>query len=87
MRSAAVSGWGEGPLQCTRRNVGLAPVNRDSGTFRGQRHIFGGRADVRRILYVAALVASRFNPAIQACYRRLLAAEMSPAELAQCLPP
>lgn len=34
--------------------VGLAPINRDSGTLRGQRHIFGGRADVRRVLYVAA---------------------------------
>ena len=33
--------------------VGLAPLNRDSGTFRGQRHIFGGRASVRRVLYVA----------------------------------
>ena len=38
--------------------VGLAPLNRDSGTLRGQRHIFGGRASVRRVLYVAALVAS-----------------------------
>jgi transposase len=54
--------------------VGLAPLNRDSGTFRGQRHIFGGRASVRRVLYVAALVASRFNPAVKACYERLLAA-------------
>jgi transposase len=54
--------------------VGLAPLNRDSGTFRGQRHIFGGRASVRRVLYVAALVASRFNPAIRACYERLVAA-------------
>ena len=54
--------------------VGLAPLNRDSGTLRGQRHIFGGRASVRRVLYVAALVASRFNPAVKACYERLLAA-------------
>ena len=54
--------------------VGLAPLNRDSGAFRGQRHIFGGRASVRRVLYVAALVASRFNPAVKACYERLLAA-------------
>jgi len=54
--------------------VGVAPLNRDSGTLRGQRRIFGGRATVRRVLYVAALVASRFNPAIKACYERLLAA-------------
>lgn len=53
--------------------VGVAPLNRDSGTLRGQRRIFGGRATVRRVLYVAALVASRFNPAIKACYQRLLA--------------
>lgn len=53
--------------------VGLAPINRDSGTLRGQRHIFGGRADVRRVLYVAALVGTRFNPVLKAFYARLLA--------------
>ncbi len=62
----------------TRKQItslaGLAPINRDSGTLRGQRHIFGGRASVRRVLYVAALVATRFNPAIELCYSRLLAA-------------
>ena len=61
--------------------VGLAPLNRDSGTFRGQRHIFGGRASVRRVLYVAALVATRFNPAIRDCYARLRAAG-KPAKVA-----
>ena len=54
--------------------VGLAPMNRDSGTLRGQRHIVGGRAVVRRVLYVAALVGTRFNPALKAFYARLLAA-------------
>lgn len=54
--------------------VGLAPMNRDSGTLRGQRHIFGGRADVRRVLYVAALVGTRFNPILKAFYAKLLAA-------------
>lgn len=54
--------------------VGLAPMNRDSGTLRGQRHIFGGRADVRRVLYVAALVGTRFNPVLRAFYAKLLAA-------------
>ncbi|VWC52996.1 transposase IS116/IS110/IS902 family protein [Burkholderia lata] len=62
----------------TRKQItslaGLAPINRDSGTLRGQRHIFGGRASVRRVLYVAALVATRFNPLIRACYLRLVAA-------------
>jgi len=54
--------------------VGLAPLNRDSGTLRGQRHIFGGRASVRRVLYVAALVGTRFNPALKTCYQRLIGA-------------
>jgi len=54
--------------------VGLAPMNRDSGSLRGQRHIFGGRADVRRVLFVAALVGTRFNPTLKAFYARLLAA-------------
>ncbi len=54
--------------------VGLAPMNRDSGTLRGQRHIFGARADVRRVLYVAALVGTRFNPVLKAFYAKLLAA-------------
>lgn len=54
--------------------AGVAPFNRDSGAFRGQRTIQGGRGTVRRALYMATLVATRFNPAIQACYQRLLAA-------------
>jgi transposase len=54
--------------------VGLAPINRDSGQFRGKRTIFGGRPQVRKVLFMAALVASRFNPVIKAFYARLLAA-------------
>ena len=54
--------------------VGVAPINRDSGTMRGKRAIFGGRPDVRRVLFMAALVASRHNPVIKAFYQRLLAA-------------
>jgi transposase len=54
--------------------VGVAPINRDSGTMRGKRSIFGGRPDVRRVLFIAALVASRHNPVIKAFYQRLLAA-------------
>ena len=51
--------------------VGVAPFNCDSGTHRGQRHIWGGRASVRAGLYMAALVASRCNPVLRAFYRRL----------------
>jgi transposase len=54
--------------------VGVAPLNRDSGTWRGKRTVWGGRGQVRAALYMATLVASRFNPVIRAFYRRLLAA-------------
>jgi transposase len=54
--------------------VGVAPLNRDSGTFRGSRAVWGGRADVRAALYMGALVAARRNPAIREFYERLLAA-------------
>lgn len=54
--------------------VGLAPLNRDSGTRRGHRMIWGGRAPVRSVLWMAAIVASRHNPVIRAFYQRLLAA-------------
>lgn len=53
--------------------VGLAPFNRDSGRFRGRRHIFGGRADVRSVLYMAALSGIRYNPVLKAFYERLTA--------------
>jgi transposase len=52
--------------------VGVAPMNRDSGTLRGKRTTFGGRATVRKALYMAALVATRFNPVIRAYYQKLL---------------
>jgi transposase len=54
--------------------VGVAPLNRDSGTIRGNRTIWGGRAHVRATLYMAAVVASRCNPTIRAFYHRLCAA-------------
>lgn len=52
--------------------VGVAPLNKDSGKFRGKRRIYGGRAKIRCVLYMAALVAIRFNPIIKAFYERLL---------------
>lgn len=51
--------------------AGLAPYNRDSGTLRGKRTIWGGRASVRTVLYMAALSATRFNMQIKAFYQRL----------------
>jgi transposase len=58
--------------------VGVAPFNRDSGTLRGRRTIWGGRAPVRAVLYMAALVGARFNPELRALYRRLKAAGKRP---------
>lgn len=54
--------------------VGVAPLNFDSGAMRGRRSIWGGRARVRSVLYMGALVASRSNPLIREFYERLLAA-------------
>jgi transposase len=54
--------------------VGVAPLNQDSGLYRGRRRVWGGRASVRSALYMAALVAARFNPVIKAFYDRLVAA-------------
>lgn len=51
--------------------AGLAPMNRDSGTLRGKRHIQGGRAIVRTALFQASLSASRFHPTLSVFYRRL----------------
>jgi transposase len=53
--------------------AGLAPLNHDSGTWRGKRTIWGGRATVRAALYMAALVGSRYNPVLRDLYTRLLA--------------
>ncbi len=51
--------------------VGVATFNRDSVSWRGKRTVWGGRSQVRATLYMAALVASRFNPVIRAFYQRL----------------
>ena len=53
--------------------VGVAPLNRDSGRKTGRRHVYGGRAHVRSVLYMAALSARQHNPAIRTFYERLVA--------------
>jgi transposase len=58
--------------------VGVAPMNRDSGTWRGKRFVQGGRASVRCALYMAALVAVRRNPVLKAFYQRLIGAGKAP---------
>ena len=54
--------------------VGVAPLNRDSGVFRGRRTVWGGRATTRAALYMATLAATRFNPVIRTHYTHLVAA-------------
>lgn len=54
--------------------VGVAPLNRDSGRWRGKRVVWGGRATVRAALYMPTVVAVRWNPTLRAFYHRLLAA-------------
>jgi transposase len=54
--------------------VGVAPLNRDSGTLRGRRTVWGGRTQVRTVLYMNAVVAARFNPVIRTFYERLCGA-------------
>ena len=71
--------------RCSRQQVaalvGVAPFNRDSGAWRGRRSCWGGRAQVRTALYMAALTATRVNPSLRACYQRLIAAG-KPAKVA-----
>ena len=54
--------------------VGVAPYNHDSGRLKGKRCISGGRAALRTALYMATLVATRYNPVVRVFYQRLLAA-------------
>jgi len=61
--------------------VGVAPLARDSGTLKGRRTCWGGRAPVRAVLHMAALVAARWNPMLRVFYHRLRAAG-KPAKLA-----
>ena len=52
--------------------VGVAPMNCDSGKYRGKRRTWGGRSDVRAVLYMAIMTAVRFNPVISKFYKRLI---------------
>ncbi len=58
--------------------VGVAPFNCDSGTMRGSRHVWGGRAPVRSVLYMATITAIRCNPVIRDFHGRLRAAGKKP---------
>lgn len=66
--------------------VGVAPLNRDSGTLRGRRTVWGGRAQVRAVLYMSTLVAVRHNPMLRTFYARLQAAgKPSKVSLTACM--
>jgi transposase len=66
--------------------VGVCPYSRDSGSMRGSRSIWGGRAHVRAALYMATLVATRHNPVIRAYYRKLLTAgKLKKVALVACM--
>ena len=66
--------------------VGVAPLNCDSGKFKGKRITWGGRSHVRAALYMAALTASRHDPVIKAFYERLtLAGKPKKVALVACM--
>jgi transposase len=66
--------------------VGVAPLNRDSGTRQGTRRCWGGRGSVRTALYMSALVATQHNPVIRAYYQRLVAAgKLKKVALVACM--
>jgi len=66
--------------------VGVAPLNRDSGTMRGKRTVWGGRTTLRAALYMAALVATKYNSVISAFYQRLLdAGKVKKVALVACM--
>jgi transposase len=65
--------------------VGVAPLNRDSGQQRGTRHIYGGRARLRSVLYMAALTAARHNAVIKEFYQRLRAKKPFKVAITACM--
>jgi transposase len=71
---AELSELGSASRQQIAALVGVAPMNRDSGAFRGKRTTIGGRSSVRTVLYMATLSATRSNQVIRATYQKLVAA-------------
>jgi len=66
--------------------VGVAPFNRDSGRMRGRRTVWGGRGQVRKVLYMATVAAVRSNPVIRAFYKRLVeAGKVKKVALVACM--
>ena len=63
--------WGGSIAKEIAALVGVAPFNRDSGRYSGKRRIWGGRAEIRSLLYMATVVAIRYNPPLRAYYQHL----------------
>jgi transposase len=73
MLVALVPELGQLDRRAIAKLIGVAPLNDDSGTRRGRRHVWGGRGSVRAVLYMAALSAIRHEPSIRSMYQRLRA--------------
>ena len=83
---ADLPAWGTLSRQQIAALVGVAPLNRDSGTLRGKRTVWGGRAHVRAVLYMSTLVAVRYNPVLRTFYERLRrAGKASKVALTACM--
>ena len=70
--------WGTLNRQQIAALVGVAPLNRDRGTLRGKRTVWGGRAQVRAVLYMSTLVGVRYHPVLQRFYERWRRAGKAP---------
>jgi transposase len=75
---AALSELGRLDRRSIAKLVGVAPLAKESGNYKGKRRIWGGRGDVRAVIYMATLSAIRHNPVIKAFYTRLIAAGKLP---------
>jgi transposase len=65
--------------------IGVAPLNCDSGKYRGQRHCWGGRVEVRNVLYMATLAAIRYNPVIRAFFERISPRKLRKVAIVACM--
>jgi transposase len=65
--------------------IGVAPLNCDSGKYRGQRHCWGGRTEVRNVLYMATLAAIRFNPVIRSFFERISPRKLRKVAIVACM--
>jgi transposase len=65
--------------------IGVAPLNCDSGKYRGQRHCWGGRTEVRNVLYMATLSAIRYNPVIRAFFERISPRKLRKVAIVACM--